>query len=242
MKTKKNLLVACFVGLALTFGIAGTAVADLAAGTGIAGSKHDMTSVALSGTTTETRICAFCHTPHHAEMFAGQDYMPLWSRPDMGATGFAQYDSATFDAANIDGIGDITDPMNGPTRLCMSCHDGVVAIDSYYGSTGTLTSVRDDDTWGGISIVDGFGLSNDHPVGFDYIQVAAQDDEIIATPTFASSGVAVADVLYADQTFVGEMVMTCSTCHDVHNTKNTEDYFLYETNDGSALCLTCHDK
>lgn len=247
MKTKKNLLVACFVGLALTFGIAGASFAGQnAAGAGIVGSSHDMRIFDTATPDAQNRVCAYCHTPHHAEEW-GDDgaYMPLWSRPDMAKATFSSYDSVTFDGNKIDnGDGTFTDttmgdPLWGPSRLCMSCHDGIVAIDSYYGATGDATTPRDDDDYNGISLMDGGGatggLSNDHPIGFDYAAVAGQDAEIIAAPTFATSGIEVTSLLT-------DGAMTCATCHDVHNTQAVEDYFLYESQAGSALCLTCHNK
>jgi len=252
MKTKKSLLVACFVGLTMAFGLAGASLAidnEYAAGGGIVGSAHDMTAIGITGTLlgAERGPCSYCHTPHHALFDGDNPYQPLWSRPDIANDTFAQYDSTTFDAGNNMGAGgneDWTAPLAGPTRLCLSCHDGVVAIDSNYGQAGTAKSDRENgDTWNGIDIVQGFGLSNDHPVGFDYEAVAAVDAEIKSAPTFPGSNVPVADVLTTvDVGFGPEDFMTCSTCHDVHNSQSVEDYLLYAPRAGSALCLTCHDK
>ena len=36
--------------------------------------------------------------------------------------------------------------------------------------------------------------------------------------------------------------VSCVTCHDVHNGSGHEDGLLRASNEGSALCLTCHDK
>ena len=36
--------------------------------------------------------------------------------------------------------------------------------------------------------------------------------------------------------------MECTTCHDVHNTKNTGEKFLWKSDAQSAFCLTCHLK
>jgi hypothetical protein len=77
--------------------------------------------------------------------------------------------------------------------------------------------------------------------------LAADDGEIFdpADREFIgnTNGITVADVLW-DGAF-----MTCATCHDVHNKTNavhadagTKNYFVYSPQEGSALCLTCHDK
>ena len=232
MKTRKIIVTLC--AIALSFGFAFTSVA--APGDGIAGSAHDFSSWVAG----ETRVCAFCHTPHHATVDGTVDYLPLWSR-DLPATTYDSYESATFDAG-ADNLVLVGDNLVGPSRLCMSCHDGSVAIDAYYGRPGDASGVMiDGDEYGDWGIGQVAGLSNDHPIGFDYETVAAADAEIISSPTFAASSVAVADVLYFDA-FMGENMMTCSTCHDVHNTANAEEYFLYGAQADSAICLTCHDK
>ena len=36
--------------------------------------------------------------------------------------------------------------------------------------------------------------------------------------------------------------MTCATCHDVHNTKNSGEKFLWVSDRQSNMCLSCHLK
>jgi predicted CXXCH cytochrome family protein len=264
MRTKKNLLVACFVGLTLTFGIAGASLA------GVIGSVHDMTQIATQQTMTgvdpltglpifganpvdgaERGACSYCHTPHHALNSASTPYQPLWSRPETTET-FTQYHSSSLHAAddNLDAAGGndlfASDFLIGPSRLCMSCHDGVTALDSNYGNTGDAYSISDGDSWNGIEISQGSSLSNDHPVGFQYEPVATADDEIntaVGLNFIGNASVSVASVLYTDPAATTEQpYMTCSTCHDVHDTKTVDDYLLYSPRAGSQLCLTCHAK
>ncbi|SHI77156.1 Doubled CXXCH motif (Paired_CXXCH_1) [Malonomonas rubra DSM 5091] len=240
MKTKKNLLVACFVGLALTFGIAGASIAGLAPGTGIVDSKHDMRGYAeANGGARDQfeRVCAYCHTPHHAVEDLDADYMPLWSRTVTSEV-FVEYDSATFDGYSEMALDDFgfPDPVAGPSRLCMGCHDGAVAIDAYYGDPGTALMVEGD-AFLEIGVGLNGDLTNDHPIGFNYLNVASADDEINpATSTF-SGGAQVADVLYEGS------IMTCATCHDVHNGPTVnEAWFLYGLQEDSEFCTTCHAK
>ncbi len=237
MKTKKNMLVACFVGLALTFGIAGVSMAGSDPGTGIVGSKHDMRGYAeANGGARDQfeRVCAYCHTPHHAVEDLSADYMPLWSRT-VTAEVFQEYNNP----ATQDGI--VIDPVAGPSRLCMGCHDGAVAIDAYYGATGTATMVEGD-AFLEIGVGLNGDLSNDHPIGFDYNDVATADDEIQdASAAVFSGGAVVADLLWADGN--GAELMTCATCHDVHNGPTVADaWFLYGLQENSAFCTTCHLK
>lgn len=69
----------------------------------------------------EDRVCIFCHTPHGARATA-----PLWNRNDSTAS-YLPYDSPTLNA----------DPgqPTGSSKLCLSCHDGTIAL----GSTATGT-------------------------------------------------------------------------------------------------------
>lgn len=237
MKTKKNLLVACFVGLALTFGVAGVSVAGITPGSGIVDSKHDMRGYAeANGGERDQfeRVCAYCHTPHHAVEDLDADYMPLWSRTVTSEV-FVEYDSTT-----IDGVQAGIDPVMGPSRLCMGCHDGAVAIDAYYGDAGTATMVEGD-AFLEIGVGLNGDLSNDHPIGFDYNDVALADDEINDASAAFSGGATVADVLYDDG--FGGAIMTCATCHDVHNGPTVnEGWFLYGLQADSEFCVTCHAK
>jgi len=204
--------------------------AGLAPGTGIVGSKHDMNTVSTPDS--QNRVCAFCHTPHHALDDSAADYLPLWSH-ELTSQTFTDYTSITFDGAGHQA----SDTLTGPSRLCMSCHDGAVAVDQHYGMPGT--DVRSGDSWGEIGVGAGGDLSNDHPIGFDYTAVAGVvDDEIrlATTPVSNPSVDTIADLLW-DGTW-----MTCASCHDVHNTDANEDYFLYNQQANSDICLTCHDK
>jgi cytochrome c553 len=248
-------------------------------GTGVLGSVHDMRTATGSGPGsdgTNDRVCAFCHTPHHA--YQGSDpneYYPLWSRT-LDVQNFTPYASSTINA--IDWASDIA---IGPTRLCMSCHDGTIAVDQHYGSIATGSSkflgennVGLDGVWmGGAGIGAGAaGLSNDHPVGFNYDTIATgpstpgtnptvgqvqgaqpQEDVWIRAAaddlTYSNNtwGIKVADRLYTDPAD-GARYMTCATCHDVHNKKNMDttaqsaNYLVLAPQKDSALCLTCHIK
>ncbi|PLX91184.1 MAG: hypothetical protein C0619_07860 [Desulfuromonas sp.] len=220
-----------------------TAFAGADEGTGLPGSKHDINLLAGAQADVEGRVCAFCHTPHHAIQNPAADYLPLWSHELNTSTSFSPYATVTLDA-------NIVDPFIGPSRLCMSCHDGVIAADQHYAFDGA-PKVLEGDSWGELAIgtkntAGEHDFSNDHPIGFELAAAAAADDEIftdiVSRPFIDNTDVIVGDVLTAG-------FMTCATCHDVHNTQNathdiatTPNYFVYAKQDGSSLCLTCHDK
>jgi hypothetical protein len=223
---------------------ASLAYAGAGAGTGVVNSKHDMrTYAATHGGTADSlqRVCAYCHTPHHAVEDANADYMPLWSRTVTAAT-FAGYVSTTFSQS-----ASVADPVIGPSRLCMSCHDGVVAIDAYYGATGTATMVGADNFAGVAENHIGVGgdpktLTNDHPIGFEYALAKTADAEIAAdTTTFKGGSVTIGSVLWDNG--AGKKMMTCATCHDVHNGPSVVDgAFIYGKQIDSQFCTSCHLK
>ncbi len=210
MKTKRNLLTLA-LAILLCLGFAATSFAT------VVGTLHDMTLRSVVEQNGE--VCIYCHSPHVEDISVLADYNPLWSGTAQLATNFDAYESSTLQAS-------ITDPLDGPSRLCMSCHDGSIAIDSALSGTEVLS--------GNALVGDGADLTSDHPIGFDYTDVASNDTEIrIETSTYA--GATIADFLFG-----ANDLMTCATCHDVHT--DATDHFLVSTNANSALCIACHIK
>lgn len=236
-------------------------------GSGVINSPHDMNIYTDLQRDDQGRVCAFCHTPHHAEDLGGE-YNPLWSHTPFTGSG-TPYESATF---NGDDSG-FVDPLIGPSRLCMSCHDGVIAPDQHYGNLFPGTSIEGSfpygsDAFGGIAVGLGGQFGNDHPIGFD-VDAIGTDNGGIHSDTFVDrnwyvgssvSSVAIADGLY--QTAPGgPRYFTCATCHDVHNMDNVRNdattqydsgvhragdveynYFVFSPQSGSQLCISCHNK
>jgi len=261
----KKQLVTALVLVGLTAAV-GYAAPTALPGQGVKNSVHDMAAaVGAVDFGSNGRICAFCHTPHHAQTVG--TYAPLWSRSNSNATTtYAPYVSATFNATLQPGF---LDAAAGPTRLCMSCHDGSIAPDQHYGQAGA-SALLTNDTFGGAGVGASNNLGNDHPLGFDYVAVAAgpTTGDVNTVTAQPESGMvknyirqlnsAGTDLKYADnalQITVAERlyngsIMTCATCHDVHNKKNkfsvadtaTFNYLVLAPQNGSSLCLTCHIK
>jgi hypothetical protein len=235
------------VAATLTLGIT-VAFGYTAPAGGLVGSKHDMnTLVTKYGITKDSqdRVCAFCHTPHHkVDSTSLLTYNPLWSHTINNKT-YTAYVSPTFNTENS-----IADPLIGPSRLCMSCHDGVIAVDQHYGSNTPNTSgtdARTSDLFDGIAVgkasVTTPTVGNTHPIGFDLGDITQAKYPFIRqdlnTNNGALAGKKLADLGYKEN---GKNYMTCASCHDVHNRENTGTYFLYDVQAGSAICLMCHDK
>ena len=115
----------------------------------------------------------------------------------------------------------------GSSKLCMSCHDGTVAL----GSTATKGQIPMQGLTGGrLTGASSLGpnLGDDHPIAF----VPTTASDIVNPP--ASSPVK----LDAN----GQV--QCVTCHDAHrmDADPTTKKFLVASNASSALCVVCHKK
>ena len=207
--------------------------AGVASAAGIVGTAHDMRTYFSNGT---TQVCVYCHTPH---MPAGRTQDPLWNHTLSTQGSYGVYASSTMNAAPVAMTG--TDGSVG--SLCMSCHDGTVAVNALWkaptdapvGSTRNATgtavlnaSNQIASTAGGYI---GTDLSNDHPVNFTYdAALIGQDKALQPVATVVAAGLPL---------FTGSSVQ-CATCHNVHD--NTNVPFLRMSNAASALCTTCHIK
>ncbi len=185
----------------------------------ITGSAHDFSGNSWN---TTTEICIVCHTPHNSQTLPDA---PLWNHQLSAVTNYTLYTNAvsgTFDAT--------AGQPDGASKLCLSCHDGTVALENF----GSITT--------GTHFIPGLynlgtNLSNDHPISFVYNNALANTDGGLFNPTTQPSGLGGTiqnDLLISNK-------MQCSSCHDVHNKYNLQ-YLLKKDNTGSALCLTCHNK
>ena len=182
----------------------------------IAGSAHDFSRESWA----EGKICLPCHAPHNA---SGDENAPLWNHETTTST-FSLYSSPTLDAA--------TGQPSGVSKICLSCHDGTVAIDSFGGRTGSIFIDQDFNL--------GTDLSDDHPISFSYNDSLATQDGELFPPSSTPSGIPGSSGTIQTDMLINNS-LECSSCHDVHNTNDFPDLLL-KSNDGSALCLTCHNK
>ena len=153
---------------------------------------------------TVTEICIFCHTPHNA-----QPRTPLWNQALPAGVTYTPYSSSTMMAT--------PGQPTGASKLCLSCHDGTIAVGRLPGSP-RLT---------GASML-GTNLANDHPISF----VPTAGPQVVLPPP--------GDSVRLDAS--GEL--QCTSCHDPHEQErdSAEKKFLVKTNQSSALCVTCHIK
>lgn len=158
----------------------------------------------------EDQVCIFCHTPHN-----GTPLTPLWNRAIDEGVNYTLYDSTTFDV-------NLSQP-SGPSRLCLSCHDGTVGLGAILSRPGGISMNME---LNGRPSKLGTDLSNDHPFSFSYGEALPFNVELHST-------------LPSDLLFYNGDVIHCSTCHDPHD--DTYGMFLIVSNKNTALCIKCHN-
>lgn len=171
----------------------------------IDGTGHDLRAVGATST------CDFCHTPHGAMRST-----PIWNHKLSKAV-YKIYQSSSLDAK----VGQPT----GASKLCLSCHDGTVALGQV--RKGKPVSAGTRIRPGAANL--GTDLSDDHPISFVYsTDLSGKDSQIRPVSSLPPH-------FKLDDS--GEV--QCTTCHDSHDDKNGN--FLVMTNERSAMCLSCHD-
>lgn len=216
---------------------------------GIANTKHDLSATSTGATikaVSETQKCVFCHTPHHSSTKG-----PLWNRNLSTATYIVPSKAEWPSLLSVPG-----QPDRG-AKLCLSCHDGTVAIGSVLnmpgaGMAGTIamSGVTAEGKMP-CSPTDytclGIDISGHHPVSIAYNNNLYNDKTTqcnncqsampIKSPASVTSPVKLRPT---DNTYggAGGLGVQCSSCHDPHN--NSYGKFLVMAYDGSNLCYACH--
>ncbi len=191
--------------------------------------KHNLSTTG-TGTikaSVETQVCIFCHTPHSKAVTT-----QLWNHQPTTAT-YTLYSSDYLTNLSYN----TPNQPSAKSKLCLSCHDGTIALGAVYstsgsGSTGTIAIS------GGVTTMPlgssgniGTTLTNDHPVGFGYD--ASKDPQLISrtwpwnTPIKLDPDASTGKV-------------ECHTCHNPHDNTNTK--FLKISNTNAAVCTFCHNK
>jgi Doubled CXXCH motif (Paired_CXXCH_1) len=208
----------------------------------------------------ETQVCVFCHTPHAAESLTA----PLWNRKLSGQT-YTPYSSSSMDAD----AAEMASAPGGSSKLCLSCHDGTMAIDKVNALNGALNPTIAMTSAGPVKMPSGAAttgftrdlgtdLSSDHPISLTYDASLAGNDGELRGPDGAIVGNRVAQGARPRMPLENGQIQ-CATCHDPHlrdrATSNGNAKFLRmnrfqatQPSGGSfspandIICLACHDK
>jgi hypothetical protein len=239
--------------LLLTATLLLTGAADAARQSNIKVTKHNLSSSGTGTThsTTESQICVFCHTPHGSDTTQAT---PLWNKTLQNTT-YTPYSSSSLDAAAIQGAS-AGQPL-GSSKLCLSCHDGVMALGSVRVLRGQLNTNTGTggNTAGSGSVIIGGGtnvtmpagsgastgytrllgsdLTNDHPISVTYDDALSDRDGELRRPTMT----------------IGNKGQTLNRWGTVVGVRAQGDSYkpllpLANTgsnNAGQVQCTTCHD-
>lgn len=211
---------------------------------GIVNTKHNL-SVSVPGQVrpgqvralSETQICKFCHTPHNAD-----PAYPLWNHELSSAT-YENYWSNTLKSY---GSRAEAPPIDGFSKLCLSCHDGTVAIGAIVSDERiqmvTVGNVVEAGRLSpGAAGYLGTNLKGGHPISIIYDGTLVSRRNSETGLNHLKWPVTDPDVkLYPTQ---GGYGVQCTSCHDPHGGKGgpTAPPFWRKI-DENSVCTVCHEE
>lgn len=236
----------------LVLGVMSLTMVPAMAGT-LVGSKHDLTALnarakveAMTGLAFNDYRdpCIYCHIPESAKNKRGEpgkQQIEGWNRyVPMG-------EIETYESPTLQGK---VARLGAESLLCLSCHDGTMAVDMVVNTPEGWTTVDDSplhmrlDRGGGLdrctqchdgitahkmdAVTIGRSLMDDHPVGIKY-------PGLQANPDFFSPN---QDGKFRNGVRLFKSQVECATCHDVHN----PDVVPFLRVEQRELCFTCHNK
>ena len=205
----------------------------LAFAAGIKNTKHDLSASGPgpAAAITETRVCIFCHTPHNA-----YPAYPLWNHELSAVENYTNYWSPTLKSYASQAE---APPIDGFSKLCLSCHDGTVALGAIISADDEIDVVPDFMT----ESLDGYlgtDLSGGHPISIVFDSSLANLRNQDPSTMHLNWPINDAQVkLYPTQRGLG---VQCTSCHDPHGGRGGVDappFWQKSTHD--EVCLVCHD-
>jgi predicted CXXCH cytochrome family protein len=165
--------------------------------------------------------CTYCHVPH-----SGNGNMaPLWNQK-LSTAIYDTYTSTTYLQKNNQQM-----PLGSDSGLCLSCHDGTVAV----ADTVLFGQLPTKGSW---IVGDQFSthLQSSHP--FSLVKPIQDDIDLIAT--LVSEG-KTGDKTGAVQLILGNV--ECTSCHSPHvqAIDKVSMNFLVRDSSNGQMCLACHD-
>ena len=232
MKTTRTIgLVMLIVVLATSMSFAARPSKNL-----IVNSLHDLRSTLNGASFT---LCNFCHVAHKTVADTYPSYIGplLWNHTLSTATTYGVYSSQTFAAygTDISDLGTLNGAGYTTSNLCLSCHDGTVAVNSWYDVvTGKNFQPLPQGTYFMPNLYRVTDMTNTHPVNFTYYNASWLAAAGVLAPA-SSSSVDGAGVVPLEN---GKM--QCWTCHDAHNGASGIFEQNFPTQASGSFCTYCH--
>ena len=184
--------------------------------------QHNLTASSGSRVSTQGAMgCTFCHAPHSG--VGGNT--PLWNQVLSQQT-YIPYASTTYHQQ-----GNTQPPLGQSTSLCLSCHDGTVAV----GQTQAYGQLRTQGKLGPADIL-GPNMSSSHP--FSLMTPMKDSPNLVAS--------LVGQHKTADSSGAVKLIngnVECASCHDPHvqSIDKIAQNFLVRDSSAGQMCLACHD-
>jgi predicted CXXCH cytochrome family protein len=172
--------------------------------------------------------CLYCHAPHSGiEGTPGVSGTPLWSQKLSSVQSYQVYSSTTMVNKTTS-----SPPLGSNSTLCLSCHDGTVAL----GTTTPYGQVAMSGTLAGTPADLGTNLQTTHPFSFITPLQPSSDlwPSLSASPPTTQDATGVVTLIKGN--------VECGSCHNPHveNIDSSSDFLVID-NSQSALCLACHN-
>ena len=194
----------------------------IAGGRSVVDTKHNL-SVSGKGdikSDTETRVCIFCHTSHNSSSEG-----PLWSHQTTTRQ-FRTYQRSTMNAR--------PEQPNGATKLCLSCHDGTIAVGAVRGFSRPISMMNvgpAGEIPAGRKSNIGTDLTGTHPVSIKFDQATALADNHLRWPPIDPEGQVGVDA---------NGYVQCTSCHDPHDDSRSDRYPFWRKRTFDEVCEVCH--
>lgn len=209
------------------------------AGNGVLEAQHESVvntvhNLSLSGpgeirSVTETEVCKFCHVPHNAVV-----PVPLWGH----GLSLARYETPRVRGAA--GAFQPAPQPDGASRLCLSCHDGTVALGDITGEPRPIAMTGGDRLAAGRRGFLGTDLSGSHPISYRITDTGPELDGSVDMGLRSLGAIQSDDEVLLDES--GKI--QCTTCHDPH----ADRYYqagrvprFWVKQSVEEVCLTCHE-
>ena len=198
-------------------------VLALAAHAQISGDVLGSHNLSLSGTSPVKGAldpCLYCHVPHSG---VANPNGALWSQ-QLSAQTYTSYSSTTLHNTGMQPV------LGGDSSLCLSCHDGTVAV----GQTQPFGQIQ---MTGNMYPTDKFGtnLQGSHPFSLKLPLVDAPDLVSSLTTSHTTADPSGAVKLIAND-------VECTSCHTPHaqSIDMLSKNFLVRDSSNGQLCTSCH--
>ena len=179
---------------------------------------------------TETEVCKFCHIPHSAAAPEA-----LWAR-SMSKAVYVMPEARSGGTNRA-----LASQPDGSSRLCLSCHDGTIALGEIAGAPTPSPMIGAQRLAPGRKGFLGTDLSGGHPISF-----IVPDGDVGLANSGRDMGLKSLAGIKADPDVRLDKSgkMQCTTCHDPHS----DQYYVMDRvprfwvkPSVEEVCLTCHE-